>query len=154
MNLYNYNNQLISVFNQAKHILLSGKEKVIIIKPEEDYSDRDDVFLPIPKFNEQQNFYITTTSLFKYVGGDYIHLSGVNVLFYIVCLYIRANTGNYGTYYHFKNPLKKGNEKFRILKDSVFIFEENDDGFWYYPISSLTSNSNFKFDLPDICQSD
>ena len=90
---------------------------------------------------------ICSISLKKYITSEYIHLSGVNILYYLVCLYMRDVLKKKGTYCAEKS------QKLKILKSSNFIFEENDNGFWYYSIAEIKeigAKERFLFDLPKL----
>lgn len=137
-----YKNQLLTIFNQLKNMIKENK-RVPIIDPKHEYRKMEEKFLR----PNGERVEICSISLKKYITSEYIHLSGVNILYYLVCLYMRDVLKKKGTYCAEKS------QKLKILKSSNFIFEENDNGFWYYSIAEIKeigAKEGFLFDLPKL----
>ena len=136
-----YENQLLDTFNNVKQIIKENK-RVPIIDTKHEYKTEVNFTRPTGKDVE-----IYSISLHRYITSEYIRISGVNVLFYLVCLYMRDVLIQKGTYCEEKT------KKLKILKSSNFIFEEDDNGFWYYPIAEIKkigAKEGFLFDLPKL----
>lgn len=136
-----YENQLLDTFNNVKQIIKENK-RVPIIDTKHEYKTEVNFTRPTGKDVE-----IYSISLHRYITSEYIRISGVNVLFYLVCLYMRDVLIQKGTYCEEKT------KKLKILKSSNFIFEENDNGFWYYSIAEIKeigAKEGFFFDLPKL----
>ena len=133
-----YKNHLQNVFNHVKQ-MIKENERVPIIDSTREYRHREVSIL-------EKDIEIYSISPSMYRNSYYIHLSGVNILYYLVCLYMRDVLNKKGTYC-------TDTEKLKILKSSNFIFEEDDNGFWYYPIAEIKeigAQEGFLFDLPKI----
>lgn len=130
-----YIKSLLSAFNECKKI---SKEEEIVIKFTNDYRPSN----LIMKFPEIENF--PSFSIVKH-SGNYIRLSGVFVLYYLVVLYLRLQDIDQGEKYVFDQSKDKLSQKIKLLKKTVFIFEENEDSLIYYPISKLKENGFFEF---------
>lgn len=144
-----YINSLVSAFNTCKEIIKKGKREIII--SEHDYT-RKELEIIIPPFEKCEGIKIHSIPDYESLYSEYIHLSGVNVLFYICCLYLRLIDSNHGKYHEYTSidKSKKINEKINVLRRCSFIFEENEKGFWYYPIKDLKNTNKFVFDLPPL----
>ena len=133
-----YKNHLQNVFNHVKQ-MIKENERVPIIDSTREYRHREVSIL-------EKDIEIYSISPSMYRNSYYIHLSGVNILYYLVCLYMRDVLNKKGTYC-------TDTEKLKILKSSNFIFEEDDNGFWYYPIAEIKeigAQEGFLFDLPKL----
>lgn len=136
---------LISAFKICKSYIKEGKREIFI--SEKKYND---LVFSIPAFKDIPDINIYSVSLSTALYSKYKHLSGVNVLFFIVCLYLRIEENNTGTYYEYKDyndEKSKSYERIAKLKKNSFIYEKLHKGFWYYPISELKSTKLFIFDL-------
>ena len=142
MNTIQYKKQLQTIFNSVKKMIIKN-ERVPIIDPTRPYRRKE---LDLLRLNgENVEIYSITHSM--YISLHYIHLSGVNIMFYLVCLYMRDVLNQKGAYCEEKT------KKLKLLKSSNFIFEEDDNGFWYYPIAEIKkigSQEGFLFDLPKL----
>lgn len=137
-----YKNHLQNVFNHIKQMIIKN-ERVPIIDSTREYKHNE---ITVLRPNEK-NVEIYSISPSMYRNSYYIHLSGVNIMFYLVCLYMRDVLNKNGTYCEEKT------QKLKILKSSNFIFEEDDNGFWYYPIAEIKEigdKEGFLFDLPKL----
>lgn len=144
-----YINSLVSAFNTCKEIIKKGKREIII--SEHEYT-RKELEIIIPPFEKCEGIKIHSIPDYESLYSEYIHLSGVNVLFYICCLYLRLIDSNHGKYHEYTSidKNKRMSEKLHILKISSFIFDEDKNGFWYYSIKDLKNTNKFVFDLPSI----
>lgn len=143
-----YFERLIKTFNETKKIIKEGKQTVVIEKSKEKYTKFE-----IPAFGNFPDIKISSITEEQYSHSDYIHLAGVNVLFFLVCIYLIIEKNNTGIYYEYKNPGNKNlemKERIEILKKTSFIFEKDEKGFWYYPISELKNTPLFIFDLTEM----
>lgn len=140
-----YTNLLISAFNKCKEIIKEGKREVVI-----DTSSHKKIEFVIPSFENFEEITIYSISKDESLYNKYIHLSGVNILFFISCLYLRLINNNYGKYteYTTNEERNRMNERIKALKNSYFIFNENEKGFWYYPINEIKNTDKLMFDLP------
>lgn len=147
MNKNEYTNLLISAFNKCKETIKEGKREIIIDKD----SHKKTEFV-IPSFENFEEITIYSISKDEYLYNKYIHLSGVNVLYYICCLYLRLLNNTQGKYYEYTSTeeRKRMIERIKILKNQSFIFNENEKGFWYYQINDLKNTNKLIFDLPPI----
>lgn len=147
MNKNEYTNLLISAFNKCKKTIKEGKREIII-----DTSSHKKIEFVIPSFENFEEITIYSISKDEYLYNKYIHLSGVNVLFFISCLYLRLLNNNNGKYHEYTSneEIKRMSERIKILKTHSFIFSETEKGFCYYPISDLKNINKFVFDLPPI----
>lgn len=137
-----YKNLLLDTFNSVKQMIIKN-ERVPIIDSTREYKHCEAEFLRPNK--KSIDIYSISPSMYR--NADYIHLSGVNIMFYLVCLYMRDVLKKKGTYCAEKS------QKLKILKSSNFIFEENDNGFWYYSIAEIKeigAKEGFVFDLPKL----
>lgn len=144
----NYVDSLILAFNTCKELIVGGKSEIAI--DFENKYNKKNLICNIPAFNNIPNIKIYCISKEKYLHSEYIHLSGVNVLFFIAALYLRVEKKNNGNYYEYtnnENEMLKIKERTDILKQVSFIFEKDTKGFWYYPISELKNTSLFIFDI-------
>ena len=127
------------------------KAKVLCIPSQEEKEDYK--FSPpkyiIPKFGEFDEIRICETSYFRYEDGKCIKISGVNVLYYLVCMYLRAQ-GNKGieVLYSAEDKSVKAFERTKILKSTSFIFSYEHEKFTYYPLSDIKGTDQFIFDIP------
>lgn len=140
-----YINFLISAFKICKSYIKEGKREIFI--SEKKYNN---LVFSIPSFKDIPEINIYSVSVSTSLYSKYNHLSGVNVLFFIVCLYLRIeknNTGNYHEYKDYTDEKSKSYERIAKLKKNFFIYETLEKGFWYYPISELKSTKLFIFDL-------
>ena len=137
-----YKNHLQNVFNHIKQMIIKN-ERVPIIDSTREYKHKE---ITVLRPNEK-NVEIYSISPSMYRNSYYIHLSGVNIMYYLVCLYMRDVLNKKGTYC-------TDTEKIKILKLSNFIFEEDDNnGFWYYSIAEIKeigAQEGFLFDLPKL----
>lgn len=143
-----YIKSLIYAFNTCKKIIKEGKVEIIIDFEKED--NAKNLICTIPDFKKIPKIKIYSISIDTYLQSKFIPLSGVNVLFYIVALYLRIEKNNKGIYNKYKNPESertKMKERTEILKKTSFIFERHDTGFWYYSVSELKNTSLFIFDI-------
>lgn len=147
MNKNEYTNLLISAFNKCKETIKEGKREIII-----DKSSHKKIEFVIPSFENFEEITIYSFSKDECLYNKYIHLSGVNVLFYISCLYLRLLNNNQGKYYEYTSTeeRKRMIERIKVLKNYSFIFNENEKGFWYYPINEIKNTNKLIFDLPPI----
>lgn len=147
MNKNEYTNLLISAFNKCKETIKEGKREIIIDKD----SHKKTEFV-IPSFENFEDITIYSISKDEYLYNKYIHLSGVNVLYYICCLYLRLLNNTQGKYYEYTSTeeRKRMIERIKVLKNYSFIFNENEKGFWYYPINEIKNTNKLIFDLPSI----
>ena len=145
-----YINYLISAFNECKNIIKEGKREVAI--QFEKKSSSKYLVYNIPAFENNPEINIYSISAEKFLHSEYIHLSGVNVLFFIAALYLRVEKNNVGIYHEYtkENEYSKVRERTEILKQTSFILKKDEKGFWYYPISELKSTELFNFDLPKL----
>lgn len=156
-----YEKILVKIFGKCKSDIIENnkllkehqkeKAKVLCIPSQEEKKDYK-FSLPkyiIPKFGEFDEIRICETSYFKYEDGKCINFSGVNVLYYLVCMYLRAQ-GNKGieVYYSAESEIIKSFERVKILKSSSFIFSYGNEKFTYYPLSEIKGTDQFKFDIP------
>ena len=122
--------------------MIIKNERVPIIDSTREYKHKE---ITVLRPNEK-NVEIYSISPSMYRNSYYIHLSGVNIMYYLVCLYMRDVLNKKGTYC-------TDTEKIKILKLSNFIFEEDNDGFWYYSIAEIKevgAQEGFLFDLPKL----
>lgn len=137
-----YKNLLLDTFKSVKQMIIKN-ERVPIIDSTREYKHCEARVLR-PN-SSSIDIYSISPSMYR--NADYIHLSGVNIMFYLVCLYMRDVLNKNGTYCEEKT------QKLKILKSSNFIFEEDDNGFWYYPIAEIKeigAQEGFLFDLPKL----
>ena len=144
MNKNEYTNLLISAFNKCKETIKEGKREIII-----DKDSHKKIEFVIPSFENFEEITIYSISKDECLYNKYIHLSGVNVLFYICCLYLRLLNNNYGKYHEYtsNDEIKRMSERLKVLKNYSFIFNENKKGFWYYQINDLKNTKKLIFDL-------
>ena len=147
MNKNEYTNLLISAFNKCKEAIKEGKREIII-----DKDSHKKIEFVIPSFENFEEITIYSISKDECLYNKYIHLSGVNVLFYICCLYLRLIDSNKGKYYEytFTEERNRMSERIKILKKHSFIFSQNEKGFCYYQINDLKNINKLIFDLPPI----
>lgn len=127
------------------------KAKVLCIpsqEEKEDYKFSSPKYI-IPKFDEFDEIRICDTSYFRYEDGKCINISGVNVLYYLVCMYLRLQ-GNKGVevFYSAETESMKSFERVKILKSASFIFIYENEKFTYYPLSEIKGTDKFIFDIP------
>lgn len=137
-----YKTQLLDTFNKVKELIKKNNRVPIIAHNQEHRKNEVNFLRP-----NGECVAIFSISLPRYITSQFIHLSGVNVLFYIVCLYMRDVLNEKGTYCEEKS------KKLKILRSSSFIFEEDDNGFWYYSIAEIKeigAKEGFIFDLPKL----
>ena len=140
----NYHGQLLNAFNCVKQ-LIKENERVPIVDTMNTYRKKEG---SIQKTQNGEEITIYSLSPTAYNTKPYIHLSGVNIMFYLVCLYLRAIKQDMGIYCE-----KEKTKKITLLKMSNFIFEEDEKGYWYYPISQIKefgAQEGFIFDLPKL----
>lgn len=127
------------LFDNCKSFILNNPRKVLFVSKEK---GRNVLY----KVNDE---YICSIDIEKYTTGKFIHISGVNVLFYIVCMFLKTQ-GNNGIRYNYlqKEEDKKEEERIEILKGQNFIFKTDNTGVIYYPINLLKDTGKFIFDLP------
>lgn len=140
------NNELLKKIQKVKAKVLcipSQEEK-------EDYKFSSPKYI-IPKFGEFDEIRICETSYFRYEHGKCINISGVNVLYYLVCMYLRLQ-GNKGIelLYSAEDESVKAFERTKILKSASFIFSNENEKLTYYPLSNIkgTGIISFNFDIP------
>ena len=147
MSTNNYINQLVKAFNISKDIIKEAKRVPVIITNEAPLKhSKKEVEILESEFLPQITIY--SISMEKYCSSKYLHLSGVNVLFYIVCLYFISNNIK-GTYYKYQTSMQKS-EEVKLLRNNNFIFNKEENGFEYFEVSQLKSTTYFKFDLPQL----
>lgn len=156
-----YEEILVKIFVECKSDIIKNNEllkehqkvkaKVLCIPSQEEKKDYK--FSPpkyiIPKFGEFDEIRICETSYFRYENGKCINISGVNVLYYLVCMYLRAQ-GNKGieAYYSAESEIIKSLERVKILKSSSFIFSNENEKCTYYPLSEIKGTGIFNFNIP------
>lgn len=130
------------IFDNCKSFILNNPNKVLIVSKDKGRN----VLYTVPTKNDE---YICSIDIEQYTSGKFIHISGVNVLFYIVCLFLKTQ-GNNGIRYNYLQNVqeKKDIERIEILKRQNFIFKTDNTGFIYYPINLLKGTGKFIFDLP------
>lgn len=130
------------IFDNCKSFILNNPNKVLIVSKDKGRN----VLYTVPTKNDE---YICSIDIEQYTTGKFIHISGVNVLFYIVCLFLKTQ-GNNGIRYNYLQNVqeKKEIERIEILKGQNFIFKTDNTGFIYYPINLLKGTGKFIFDLP------
>lgn len=130
------------IFDNCKSFILNNPNKVLIVSKDKGRN----VLYTVPTKNDE---YICSIDIEQYTTGKFIHISGVNVLFYIVCLFLKTQ-GNNGIRYNYLQNVqeKKDIERIEILKGQNFIFKIDNTGFIYYPINLLKGTGKFIFDLP------
>lgn len=113
MNKTEYVNLLVDAFNKCKEIIKEGKREVIVIDLPRKGSEFE-----VPNFQNLKGFKIYSISKDSYLHESYIHLSGANILYYIVGLYLQLQD-NKGTYYKYDSiePGKRMRERVSILKE-------------------------------------
>lgn len=138
------NNELLKINQKVK-------AKVLCIPSQEEKKDYKFSFSKyiIPKFDEFDEIRICDTSYFRYEDGKCINISGVNVLYYLVCMYLRLQ-GNKGieVLYSAETESMKSFERVKILKSASFIFSYENEKFTYYPLSKIKGTDKFIFDIP------
>lgn len=156
-----YENILYYIFNACKeyikenNILLKNNQKVkakMLCIPTQSEKREYQFGFPkyvIPKFGELDEIRIYDISYFRYEDGKSINIAGVNVLYYIVCLYLQLN-GNKGVefLYSAESDSIKSFERTKILKLASFIFNYGEEKFKYYPLNDIKGTGRFIFDLP------
>lgn len=156
-----YEKLLFETFEKCKSDIIKNNEllkehqkvkaKVLCIPSQEEKEDYK--FSPpkyiIPKFGEFDEIRICETSYFRYEDGKCINISGVNVLYYLVCMYLRLQ-GNKGVevFYSAETESMKSFERVKILKSASFIFSNENEKFTYYPLSEIKGTDKFIFDIP------
>lgn len=141
--------QLTDAFNYSKQIIKDKKKEVVIINDDSMELNLKKLEMSIPKLSKLEPFSIYSIPVEEALMQPYIHLSGVNVMFYIVCLYFIATDEHHGIYYKYHTSNRE-KERCNILKKKSFIFKEDKNGFLYFPINKLESTPYFKFDLPPV----
>lgn len=140
---------MIKAYNVSKDIIKDGERVPVIITNEAPLKRLKNEVVIHREGNISQ-ITISSIPISEYCNSRYLHLSGVNVLFYIVCLYFTASKVK-GTYYQYQTTIKT-DEKTKILKNNTFIFDEDKSGFWYFEVSRIKSTPYFLFDLPSTNQ--
>ena len=156
-----YEKLLFETFEKCKSDIIENNEllkknqkvkaKVLCIPSQEEKGDYKFSFPKyiIPKFDEFDEIRICDTSYFRYEDGKCINISGVNVLYYLVCMYLRLQ-GNKGVevFYSAETESMKSFERVKILKSASFIFIYENEKFTYYPLSEIKGTDKFIFDIP------
>lgn len=156
-----YEKILFDTFKKCKSDIIKNNEllkehqkvkaKVLCIPSQEEKEDYKFSFPKyiIPKFDEFDEIRICDTSYFRYEDGKCINISGVNVLYYLVCMYLRLQ-GNKGVevFYSAETECMKSFERVKILKSASFIFIYENEKFTYYPLSEIKGTDKFIFDIP------
>ena len=136
--------------NELLNKNLQAKAKVLCIPSPKEKEDNKFNFPKyiIPKFDKFDEIRICDTSYFRYEDGKCIKISGVNVLYYLVCIYLRLQ-GNKGieVFYSAETESMKSFERVKILKSASFIFSYENEKFTYYPLSEIKGTGIFNFNI-------
>ena len=96
-----YLKKIIKSFNDCKKIIKEGKRTPVI-----DTGKEKRTKLELPAFGDFPNLKIASISENEYSHSAYIHLAGVNVLFYLVCIYLRLDKNKVGKYRKYRTSDK------------------------------------------------
>lgn len=140
-----YAKYLKKTFDDCKKFIMDNNGKLEIVISNTPLKKLE---FTIPKFKEFEEINIYSISVERSSREDYVHLAGVNILFFLVCLYLRLTNGNKGIFKEWS--FNKSYDRFTTLKLDTFIMEETETGFFYYKIKDLKSTGKFKFNLPAV----
>ena len=158
MKTYEYEKLLKSIFDQVKAEILEtnklfinqeGKDaNIMCITNNKEYDSYKKII--IPEFNGIPEVTIYKIPYFKLEFKNLIRISGINVLYYIVCMYLKLH-GNNGDEVYYSSPqneIIKSKERIRILKMQNFIFKDEEYKFTFYSLDSIKGTGKFIFDIP------
>lgn len=133
----NINNNLKTAFDKTKVEIVNGNIPFIT-------EGEKNKIANLPKIDKIESLNISILSKEAYSNIGYIHLSGVNVLYYIVSLYM-INIGA-------KLEEAPKTEKTKVLKKTNFIFSEDEENIYFFSIEKIRKANEdlFIFDLPKI----
>src|SRR5574344_843105 len=142
-----YEEELIRAFETVKETLSEGKRVPVLIE-KNNYSTKP--LVRIAEYLKFDEIKVGTISLEAFSHCDYIWISGVYLLYLITSNYLRLNNVPYHTY-KYDDKTQRIIQKCKLLRSSVFIFEETSNSLKYYKIKELHQLGEiFKFDLPKL----
>ena len=162
MKTYEYEKLLKSIFDQVKAEILETNKlfinqerksaNIICITNNKEYDSYKEI--TIPEFNEIPEVTIYKIPYSKLEFKKLIRISGINVLYYIVCMYLKlhGNNGNEVYYSSPQNEIIKSKERTKILKMQNFIFKDEGVKFTFYSLDSIKGTGRFIFDIPPCIQ--
>lgn len=132
-------------FNQCKEFINNSTRVLIIPDQKEQKKFKKmhlEFIIPVSEFHKPIKIYSISEN--EYIQGNYIHNSGINVLYYISCMYLNS-IGINGKKYLYQSSDKKERmyERVKILKEYNYIYERSKDYFIYYSISYIKEHFQF-----------